>query len=155
MSDMENEASIILKRKYLAINLIGLVMIASVFIYALLVEIIKRYFAPFTGFASLSGQLADILRYILLMIAILHFFLIRIIQKKYASPPAANLPLAAIITFTLCESVAVYGLVLFLLAGNPANYYIFMTIAVLFFYIFFPKYDHWEKVMGYMSPLER
>lgn len=155
MIDMENEASIILKRKYLAINLIGLVMIASVFIYALLVEIIKRYFAPFTGFASLSGQLVDIFRYILLMIAILHFFLIRIIQKKYASPPAANLPLAAIITFTLCESVAIYGLVLFLLAGNPANYYIFMTISVLFFYIFFPKYDHWEKVMGYMSPLER
>jgi F0F1-type ATP synthase membrane subunit c/vacuolar-type H+-ATPase subunit K len=137
-----------LKRKYLAVNLIGLIMIASVFLYAAVVEIIKRFLAPFAGFALLTKETVDLVRYLLGFAAMADFFLIRIILKKYSAAPAPNLPLAAIITFSLCESVALYGLVLFLLAGSPLDFYIFMTISLAFFYIYFPKYDKWEKAMG-------
>ena len=56
-----------------------------------------------------------------------------------------NLPQTAIIIFALCESVAVLGLVLFLLAGNALDFYILMTVSLGFFYLFFPKYDQWEQ----------
>lgn len=138
----------LLKRKYLAVNFVGLAMIASVFVSAALVEIIKRYLAPFAGLALLTGQGVTILRYILFFTAVVFFFLIKIIIKKYSSPAAPNLPLAAVIAFTLCEAVALFGLVLFLLAGSPLDFYIFMTVSLLFFYIFFPRYEKWEKSMG-------
>jgi hypothetical protein len=34
--------------------------------------------------------------------------------------------------------------VLFLLAGNSMDFYIFMVISLGFFTLFFPKYDQWE-----------
>jgi F0F1-type ATP synthase membrane subunit c/vacuolar-type H+-ATPase subunit K len=144
---MGNEDKDLLKRKYLTINFVGLVIIAAVFIYATLVEIIKRFFAPFTGFVSLTGNFLNIIRFILLVSSVAGYFLIKIIQRKYASRPSPNLPLAAIITFTLCEAVALWGLILFLLSGQALDFYIFMTISLAFFYIFFPRYDHWEKLM--------
>ncbi|MDP3182585.1 MAG: hypothetical protein Q8M54_07165 [Desulfobaccales bacterium] len=147
-TNMGNGDKDILKRKYLAVNFVGLAMIASVFVYAALVEIIKRYFAPFTGFVCLRGNLINIIRFILLASAITFYFLIKIIQRKYSTHPSSNLPLAAIITFTLCEAVALWGLILFLLAGHALDFYIFMTISLAFFYIYFPRYDNWEKLMG-------
>ena len=42
-----------LKIQYLRVNFVGLAMIGSVFIYALVVEVLKRTLAPFTGFGGL------------------------------------------------------------------------------------------------------
>ena len=58
-----------------------------------------------------------------------------------------DLPQAAIVTLALSESVAVSGLVLFLLDGISTDYYIFMLISLGFFYLFYPRYDEWEKVV--------
>jgi hypothetical protein len=43
--------------------------------------------------------------------------------------------------------VGVLGLVLFLLAGNSMDFYIFMVISLGFFTLFFPKYDQWENLI--------
>ncbi len=66
-----------------------------------------------------------------------------------------NLAQAAVITFALCEAVALLGLVLFLLAGNAMDFYIFMVISLGFFYLFFPKYDQWEQRLNAAGPLEK
>jgi hypothetical protein len=52
---------------------------------------------------------------------------------------------AAIITFSLCEAVALLGLVLFLLAGNAMDFYTFMFLSLFYFWFFFPKYQDWEE----------
>jgi hypothetical protein len=134
-----------LKARYLAINFIGLAMIASVFVYAGVVELIKWQWAPFAGFTRLDPGTATLLKYIFLGLAAAQYGIIKVVNQVVPARSPANLPQAAIITFALCESVAILGLVLFLLAGNALDFYVFMVISLGFFYLFFPKYDQWEQ----------
>jgi hypothetical protein len=136
-----------LKARYLAVNFIGLAMIAAVFVYAGVVELIKWQLAPFTGFARLDPGTANLLKYAFLAIAAAQYGIIKVVQKIVPAKSADNLPQTAIITFALCESVAVLGLGLFLLAGQTIDFYIFMVISLGFFYLFFPKYEQWEEVV--------
>jgi len=136
-----------LKARYLAVNFIGLAMIAAVFVYAGVVELIKWQLAPFAGFAQLDPHTAAFIKYAFLALAAAQFGVIKIVQKILPTRSVENLSVTAIITFALCEAVAVLGLVLFLLAGNSLDFYIFMVISLGFFTLFFPKYDQWEQRM--------
>jgi F0F1-type ATP synthase membrane subunit c/vacuolar-type H+-ATPase subunit K len=139
------KSPVALKSRYLAVNFIGLVMIATVFVYAGVVEWIKWQWAPFAGFSHIDPRQATLLKYIFLALAAAQYGAIKLVQKIVPARSVDNLPQAAIITFALCESVAVFGLVLFLLTGNGLDFYIFMLISLSFFYLFYPKYDDWEK----------
>jgi hypothetical protein len=134
-----------LKARYLAVNFIGLAMIASVFVYAGVVELLKWQLAPFAGFAKLDPGTVTLIKYIFLALAAAQFGVIKTVQKILTASSVEKLALTAIITFALCESVAVLGLVLFVLAGNSLDFYIFMVISLGFFYLFFPKYEQWEQ----------
>ena len=134
-----------LKARYLAVNFIGLAMIASVFVYAGVVELIKWQLAPFAGFAQLDPHTAAFIKYAFLALAAAQFGVIKIVQKILPTRSVENLSVTAIITFALCEAVAVLGLGLFLLAGQGLDFYIFMVISLGFFTLFFPKYDQWEQ----------
>ena len=142
---MENQE---IKKRYLATNFIGLIMIASVFGYCVVVEIIKRSLAPFTGFINLSPQTAATIKYILLCWSAGHYFLIKILQKRFNTPPNLNLPAGAVVSFVLAEAVALYGLIFFFIAGHAEDFYIFMAISLFFFYMFFPRFDRWEKLLA-------
>ena len=134
-----------LKARYLAVNFICLAMIATVFVYAGVVELIKWQWAPFAGFARLDPRTAGFLKYAFLALAAAQFGIIKAVQKILPMRSVDNLSQAAVITLALCETVAVLGLVLFLLAGNAVDFYIFMMISLGFFYLFFPKYEQWEQ----------
>jgi hypothetical protein len=144
-----------LKARYLAVNFIGLAMIAAVFVYAGVVELIKWQLAPFAGFARLDPGTASLLKYIFIALAAAQYGIIKVVQKIIPAKSTDNLPQAAIITFALCESVAVLGLVLFLLAGNAMDFYIFMVISLGFFYLFFPKYEQWEERVKAAGPVRK
>ena len=73
-----------------------------------------------------------------------HFFLIRFMQKILATGSVERLFQAAVVTFALSESVAIYGLVLFLMSGNAMNFYLFMFLSLFYFWFFYPKYQDWE-----------
>ena len=144
-----------LKARYLAINFIGLAMIASVFVYAGVVEIIKWQMAPFAGFAKLDPRTVGLLKYGFLALAAAQFGIIKVVPKVMPAKSVDILTRAAVITFALCESVAVLGLVLFLLAGNAMDFYVFMVISLGFFYLFFPKYEQWEHLMSAAGPVRK
>jgi len=137
-----------LKTRYLTVNFIGLAMIASVFVYAGIVEFIKWRWAPFSGFLQLAAPQAAIVRYIFLAFAAGQYGVIRLVQKIVGARSVDHLPQAAIITLALCESVAILGLMLFFAAGQALDFYMFMVVSLGFFYLFFPKYDDWEKRVG-------
>jgi hypothetical protein len=141
-----------LKVRYLAVNFIGLAMIAAVLVYAGVVELIKWQWAPFAGFAKLPATTASLLKYVFLALAAGQYLVIKVMQKIVLARSTDNLPQAAIITFALCETVAVLGLVLFLLCGNALDFYIFMVISLGFFYLFYPKYENWEKLLSAAGP---
>jgi hypothetical protein len=146
------DKNIALKARYLTVNFIGLAMIAAVFVYAGVVEVIKWQWSPFTGVARLDPHTAGLLRYIFLALAAGQYVMIKVIRKIVLAQSLDNLPQAAIITFALCESVALLGLVLFLLAGHSLDFYIFMVISLGFFYLFYPKYEQWEQLMKADTP---
>ena len=133
-----------LKIQYLRVNFVGLAMIGSVFIYALVVEVLKRTLAPFTGFGGFTPAGAQMLKYLLVALAFANFFIIKAIQKVLGSRSAEKLVMATVITFALCEAVALFGLVLFLLKGNAMDFYTFMFLSLFYFWLFFPKYQDWE-----------
>jgi hypothetical protein len=141
-----------LKARYLAVNFIGLAMIAAVFVYAGVVELIKWQWAPFAGFAKLDPRTAGFVKYVFLALAAAQFGIIKAVEKIMPMRSADNLSQAAVITLALCEAVAILGLVLFLLAGNAVDFYIFMAISLGFFYLFFPKYEQWEARLRAGSP---
>jgi hypothetical protein len=122
-------------------------MIGSVFIYAVVVEVLKRTQAPFAGFADLTPAQVQMLKYIFVALAIGHFFLIKFIQKILVAGTVERLFQAAVVTFALSESVAIFGLVLFLLAGKAMDFYLFMFLSLFYFWFFYPKYQDWEARM--------
>ena len=132
-----------LKREYRLSTIIYIAMIVTVFVYAVVVELIKKNFAPFKGFAPFPE--VYILRYVFLGLTIADFFLIKFIWRKLLSASTQKLIETSIITYALCESVAIYGLILFLAAGSSLDFYTFMILSLSFFGVYFPRYGHWKK----------
>lgn len=142
-----------LKMRYFTANLIGLAMIGSVFLYAGVVEVLKRTMAPFSGFAALAPAQVQTLKYLFVALGLAIFFLIKFLQKILKAHSVEQLFQAAVVTFALSESVGVLGLVLFLLAGNPVDFYLFMFLSLFYFWFFYPKYQDWEaKFQGSSGP---
>lgn len=150
-----------LKKAYRTTMLIGLWMIGCVFVYAIIVELVKTN-SHSLG-ATSPAPSADILRYALFGVAVVIFFLIRTINKHFLagdfrisgrmgaaswySPDIQRLMTAAVITYAFCESIAVLGFVIYFLGGSPTDFYIFMLISLFFFSVYFPKYGRWEEWM--------
>lgn len=159
---MQTKPAFDLRRAYKTTVVIGLAMMASLLVYAILVELIRKQREPFGGFAPLPDDAAELFRFALLGIAVLEFFLIRVLNRlilsakapmgKSASyvqfgPEAQKLMTAAVVTFALCESIAVYGLVLFLVQGSSTDFYLFLVVSLFSFSVYFPKYGAWEAWM--------
>ncbi|MCL6621389.1 MAG: hypothetical protein K6T55_04735 [Syntrophobacterales bacterium] len=137
-----------LKARYLVANFIGLAMIASVFLYAGVVEILKRVWDPFTGFGDLSPQFAESLRHVLLGVAGVIYFVILFGQRRLVARNRELLPHATFLAYVLAELVALFGLMLFLLTGKSLDFYVFFAVSLLYFWVYFPKYSTWEAILG-------
>jgi F0F1-type ATP synthase membrane subunit c/vacuolar-type H+-ATPase subunit K len=135
-----------LQQQFKTTNYVGLAMMASVFLYAVIVIGIDRGYIPYKVSYHIDISILSKVKYILLAVSVFHYFIIRFIQK-FSLKSAAYLPAASFLMFALCEAVSIYGLVLFLLSGNSMDFYIFMLISLLYFYIFYPKYADWERLL--------
>jgi len=134
-----------LQQQFKTTNYIGLAMIASVFIYAAIVMLIDKGYISIKVRQVISTETSTNLKYILLGLSLSQYFIIRFFQK-FSLKSANYLPPGSIIIYALCEAVSIYGLVLFLLSGNSMDFYIFMLISLLYFYLFYPKYADWERL---------
>ena len=96
--------------------------------------------APFAGFAP--GVPHGLLRWIFAALAVTGLGLTRVVQRSIrgnaALPLLGRLTNAAIVGLALCEAIAVYGFVLFMLAGRPIDYYGFAALALVGFLPVFP-----------------
>lgn len=135
--------------------------IFTLVIYAGLVE----FFLGDLDLGKVSSDLS-FLRYIFMAIATIEVFLMVIIKnrvlsgetkliqqpgsEKDSSKPNEEefinrLRSAHIITYTLCESIAIYGLILFMLEKNKTEFYAFLGVALFLMLVHFPKYDDWKS----------
>ncbi len=143
-----------LKKAYRTTAIIGAGMIASLFIYAIVVEVMKFQHRPLAGFASYPE--IQILRYIFYGLAVFQLWVMRILQRSLLKKAptddlqalAVGLSTSAIVTYALCETPAIYGLVLFLLAGLCKDFYVLLAYSLGLLLFHFPRYSRWEEWIG-------
>jgi hypothetical protein len=167
---MQTQSDEELRKAYKITVIIGVFMMSSLLVYAAVVELIKKEFAPFAGFSPLPDDQVTMLRYALLGLAAVAFFLIRYLKRVMPtpkspsgisqiygqySPEVQKCMTVEIVTFALCESVAIYGLVLFLIQGNSMDFYVFLLLSLFYFAIYFPRFGTWEEFMKEKEKAER
>ncbi len=125
-------------------------IIATLIIYAIVVEIIRRQFAPFTGFVEISD--ITTIRYLFYGIVVVNIFIIRVLRnmmlRKSSTDDAQSLIRklfrSAVITVALCEVPAILGLLIFLLAGSIRDFYQLAGLSFILVFLHFPRYGNWE-----------
>jgi uncharacterized RDD family membrane protein YckC len=64
-----------------------------------------------------------------------------------------RLLILSIITYAFCESIAIFGLILFLMGGNSLDFYFFAGLSLMFYFIFFPRYYQWEEYLSQLNKM--
>jgi F0F1-type ATP synthase membrane subunit c/vacuolar-type H+-ATPase subunit K len=121
-------------------------MVASVPIYAVVVEVLKTQL-PAGG----VGVDAHILRYLFYLMAGVEGLAIPLVRRAAESGAEvqggvlARLRAGALVAAGLAEAPAVLGLVLFLLAGWRQDFYLLAGWSLLLHLFHFPRYERWEE----------
>lgn len=129
-------------------------VVAATVVYAVVVEVIRASFEPFEGFAPSPGL--AFLRYGLYGLGFGHGLVIEVMRRHVLAslprdPTAAlgRLRTSAIATAALAEAAAVYGLVLFLLAGAASDFYLLVAWSLALQLVYFPRRERWaERLRG-------
>lgn len=143
-----------LDRTYRITVIVAVAMIASVLMYAGVVELLKRL-APASGPSAEPGTV-ELLRQVFRGLTLVHFLALAWLGGRARRPegkPLARLQGLKTLTMTslaLAESIAVYGLVLFLLSRNPIDFYHLLLVSLLSFIVVFPRRDRWEDALSEM-----
>jgi hypothetical protein len=136
-------------------QLIGGALVLAIATYAFVAEMIRTQNAPFIGFAPTVPL--PLLRLVLAGMAGLGLVVVNIVRRRIIAgrvaalaPGAAPIPLvqrlltASLVTLAMCQAIAIYGLVLFLLGGQRADFYGFAAFALVGFAVYFPRRSQWE-----------
>lgn len=139
-----------LKKAHRIAFLLNVAIIGTLIVYAIVIEIIRRQFAPFAGFAVISD--ISVLRYLFYGIVVINIFVIRFLRnltlRKSSSADTQilirRLLRSAVITAALCEVPALLGLILFLLVGSIRDFYQMAGLSFILVFLHFPRYGIWE-----------
>lgn len=140
-------------------TVIGYGMIGTLLVFMAVVETLKAMNYEPRG--MLPDSVLEILRYVLLGVTFVEFFAIRFIRRMILTgggrisglrtpgdlllAKIQKLFTSAIVSLAFCESVGIYGLVLFVIGGSSFDFYLFIILSLVFFTLYFPKYSHWEE----------
>lgn len=142
-----------LKKPFQASVLVSGAAVATLFIYAFIVEIIKSVLSPYTGVVhSLQLQVG---RYFLYGTAIIVVILVRVLVRTLTKKKSGEtLPVfiqklgrAAIVISVLAEAPALLGFVFFLLTGGSRDFYYLLFVSLFLEFMYFPRKRAWEEMI--------
>ena len=152
-----------LRKAYRIVSIIGLAMIAGIFVYAAVVGLVAGGQAQ-AGEPAEPDAAVQMVKFVLLGVSAALFFVIRRVNTHFLSssgsrpgraaepasqagpsPVAQRFVTAAVVSFALCEVPATFGLVHFFLSRSQTDFSLFMMISLLFFAVHFPKFSQWEE----------
>ncbi len=147
-----------LKKSFRMTVFVSGAIIATLFIYAVIVEIIKSELKPFKGLILTSD--IHILRYLFYGLAVLVVVLIRILGRTLLKGNRGDVPQifiqklsrAAIIISVLAEIPALLGFVLFLLTGASRDFYYLLFVSLFLEFMYFPRIKTWEEMIKNTFP---
>ena len=147
-----------LKKAYRIALAVGAFTIVSFILFAYIVHFFNNWHSPFNGLFPLVN--GDTLKYVLLGASVVVSLLIRLLRYLLPSgrisihvPTRMNifsdavqrLFFTSIITFMLCILVAFFGLAVFLVSGNPLDFYIFLVLSLVLLATNFPGHRDWTE----------
>jgi hypothetical protein len=139
-----------LKNAHRAASFIGIAIIASLFVFLVVVEVLRAAMGPFRGFVSLPGIAT--LRYVFYGLAVIEVLATRMLQGLLlrrapgddARATVLKLARTAVVTLSLSEVPALLGLVLFLLGGLNKDFYALLAVSLVLAFMYFPRLGSWE-----------
>lgn len=131
-------------------------MILAIVVYGLVaVLLVARGAIPPGGFAP---RVFPLLRLALYAVAAAEVAIIVRLGRRLLSPeylarqrsgsPAGRLQASYVILFALWDSVAVYGLILFLLGRGDLDFAVLAGAALLGLLLHTPRRDQWDRLLG-------
>ena len=140
-----------LRDAYKTAAIISISMMAAIVVYVVVAVLLNNLTWKGIVFSADSQQYSY-LRYALLALAIVIPLVgEKILAAVYLSPEKLANPIPALVSHSVmvsfaCDFVGMFGIVLFLLAGNIADSYIFGAIALGYNMVFFPKFSRWKEL---------
>jgi hypothetical protein len=142
-----------LKRVFRTTIITNGALVASLFLYAFMVELIRSQLRPFPGLL-VSGLRNQTLRYLFFGAAIGAVVLVRLAGRTLPKvTPGEDLHLlilrlsrTAVITSALGELPALLGFVLFLLTGFTRDFYILLFVSLFLEFMYFPRLSVWQDL---------
>lgn len=141
----------IIKKTHRIAALIGYSIFGAMAFYLILEELIRSKMAPFYGLYHTKNL--QTLRYLFYGLSAASVIIARLLQslllKKRPGDTALDLlnklHRTSLIVVVMSELPALFGLVLFLMAGLNRDFYVLLGISVVVLFIFFPRRQAWEK----------
>ena len=131
--------------------IIGAAIGGALILYLGIAEVFKSTRAPVDPLDDRSRF--DLVRMVFYALALAQFLMIGfvrglILRTSSPEPVAtllAKLARANIVTLALCELPALFGLVLFFLAGFVSDFYLLFGVSMLMLFFYFPRYNKWKN----------
>ena len=142
---MENQINNQLPVKPPNEKLLWFAFLGAIFIYNIVAVMISRsseFFEKERGFVGLDSEMLSVLFYILLFLSIIQLAILFKWNSKVEHKPTESLPenkKIFTIKYALAESMAIYGLTLFLMNGNFNHLILFSGLAVVGMFLSYPK----------------
>lgn len=141
-----------LRQAYRTTAIVCGAMIAGLFPYLAVVELVRGHLGS-TGYLIDSRQI-ELLAYVLYGLAILPFIVPHLIKRHVIAAArdegegalVIRLRTATFLSYALSEVPAVFGLVLFFLAGLNKAFYVLWFLSLLSMLLQFPRLRSWEEL---------
>lgn len=143
-----------LRKGYRKAVIISGALAASALIYAFVVESLKLY-GDLSYPLATQEDLLRILKYVFLGLSVVDFFIIRFIRgasvvgmrkRGLTGSKLINSMVAmSVVEGGICLSVALFGVVLFILGGDSSQFYKHLVLSLVLFGFFFPRFGDWEE----------
>ena len=130
-------------------TIIGAAMIFWLLLFVGIAQFIDMTQAPFEGFGP-ELEIGEILRIVFGALSVSIAILIpvlknRILSTNTQSPFAARWSAAQVVGVALCESIALFGLVLFFLKAYRVDFYVLLGFSLLLMAYHFPRRSVFER----------
>lgn len=141
-----------LRQAYRSTIIVSGAMIASLFPYLLMVEIIRRQ-VGYDGYL-VDAEQVELLQYVFFILALLPYVIPQLIKRHLTvvapregvETLIARLRTATLLSYVLSEVPAVFGLVLFFLAGSYKAFYALWFLSLVSMLVHFPRLRAWEEL---------
>ena len=148
--DLEDELS----QAYRTTVILAVAMIVSILVYAGVVELLPRLARGSAPAAE--PETVELLRKIFRGLGLANFLALAWLGSRGRRPVGeavarlAKLKTLTTVGLALAESIALYGLVLFLLSRDSIDFYYLLLVSLLSFIVVFPRHDRFREALNDM-----